>query len=151
MKKKTKLTKIDLGSFTVSHVYVGGELFAYEARSKSGNFRLKFGLSTTLFAVFHKLYKDMNMHEYLSVLINMAYQMTMIMPDEQFLYGYVELINKLYERTTSYDKDKSEKESLKEMEAIALAQDIDELYGYSSFADNMDKLKEKEKELILKN
>ena len=91
------------------------------------------------------------MREYLSVLINMSYQMTMIMPDEDFLYGYVELITKLYERTTNYDKDKSEKDSLKDMELISLAQDIDELYGYSAFADNMDKLKDKEKELILKN
>lgn len=151
MKKKIKLTKIDLGAFTVSPVYVGDELFAYEARSKSGNFRLKFGLNTTLFAIFHKLYRDENMREYLSVLINMSYQMTMIMPDEGFLYGYVELITKLYERTTNYDKDKSEKDSLKDMELISLAQDIDELYGYSAFADNMDKLKDKEKELILKN
>ena len=81
----------------------------------------------------------------------MAYQMTMLLPDEKFMSGYADLTMELLERVANYDKDKSEKASLDDMRVIALAQDIDDAYGTSMLEDNMSRLREKEKEYILKN
>ena len=148
---KNKEQTINFGSFEVNPVYVGSELIAYEARSKSGNFRLRFGINTNMFKIFHRFRDDDSMLEYLEVLINMAYQMTMLLPDEKFMSGYADLTMELLERVANYDKDKSEKASLDDMRVIALAQDIDDAYGTSMFEDNMNILREKEKEYILKN
>ena len=87
------------------------------------------------------------MHPYLDTLINMMYQMAMIVPDEEFMNGYIKLMNEILDRSNVYVSDISEKKALDDMRVVAAVQDIDTISGETFFDDTMDYVRRKEKEL----
>lgn len=146
-KKVEKQKELNFGAFVVEPMYAINTLVAYNIRSRSKNFMLRIGMGTNAFAVFKTYYGDKEMHPYLDTLINMMYQMTMIVPDEEFMNGYVKLMNEMLDRSNVYIGDISEKKALDDMRVVAAVQDIDTISGETFFDDTMDYVRRKEKEL----
>ena len=147
--KSEKRKAIIIGQYKLEPLYAVNYLYAYEVTSKSANFRLRVSDSTIMFGVFNTFYDNKEMHDYLDVVITMMYQMTMIVPDVDFVKKYTEImnemINKLAECVTP--EQPSEEEAMGQMRLTAAIHDIDRMEGSDVYGEGMKAVKEAEKEL----
>jgi len=148
-KEEKRQEKKRFGSFIVEPIYVKKKLLSYEVTSVSRNFYTRFGVSTTMYTVFHQYYDNAEMADYLEMVCNMMYQMTMIIPDEEFMVGYISLMNKLYQKIGNiYKKSEGGKpEDDTDMRVTAAVMDIDRLSGSTIYADAMKAVREEEERL----
>lgn len=142
--KNEKRKAIVLGQYKVEPLYAVNVIFAYEVTSRSKNFKLRVGNSTIMFGLINTFYDKEEMHEYLEVVITMMYQMTMIVPDIDFIKKYTELMNemitKLAESVTP--EQPSEEEALEQMRAVAAVHDIDRMEDGNLYGKAMEAVKE---------
>lgn len=87
----------------------------YEVKSKSGNVVISVSMNTMLYQIISLCAEEKVSEEVLDIIVNMAYQSLMIVPDKQFLEGYAELMKELFDRVKKPTTDQTEEEILEEV------------------------------------